>query len=83
MRLRLPLAGAGPGSPWAFFAVLGIKPALVFDFDANQYFVNSERSTFSDSITHSRASTATYVDSTGTLQTAGINEPRIGHHLFG
>ena len=69
-------------SPLAIYAVLGIKPELVFDFDADKYFVNSRRSTFSDSITHSRASTATYVDSTGTLQTAGINEPRIGHHIY-
>ncbi len=69
-------------SPLASYAVLGIKPELVFDFDADKYFVNSRRSTFSDSITHSRASTATYVDSTGTLQTAGINEPRIGHHIY-
>jgi len=80
--LNMSLTGAGSVSPLALYAVLGIKPELVFDFDANQYFVNSERSTFSDSITHSRASTATYVDSTGTLQTAGINEPRIGHHIY-
>lgn len=80
--LNMSLTGAGPVSPLVLYAVLGIKPELVFDFDANQYFVNSARSTFSDSITSSRASTATYVDSTGTLQTAGINEPRIGHHIW-
>jgi hypothetical protein len=37
---------------------------------------------FSDIANHSRASTATYVDSDGVLQTAAINEPRIGHHVW-
>jgi len=60
-------------SPLAIYAVLGIKPDLVFDFDADKYFVNSRRSTFSDSITHSRAGNATMVDSDGTLKWAPHN----------
>ena len=55
-------------SPLAIYAVLGIKPELVLDFDADKYFVNSERSTFSDSITHSASSNATMVDSDGLLK---------------
>ena len=55
-------------SPLAIYAVLGIKPDLVFDFDADKYFVNSRRSTFSDSITHSASSNATMVDSDGLLK---------------
>jgi hypothetical protein len=64
------------------YAVLGFKPQLVLDFDDEKYFTRSTKSTFADAITHTRASTATYVDSTGTLQTAAINEPRVGHHVW-
>jgi len=55
-------------SPLAIYAVLGIKPQLVFDFDAEKYFANSARSTFSDSITHSATTNATMVDSDGLLK---------------
>ncbi|MCP4826222.1 MAG: hypothetical protein GY892_19230, partial [Shimia sp.] len=60
-------------SPLAIYAVLGIKPDLVFDFDADKYFVNSRRSTFSDSITHTRAGNATMVDSDGVLKWGAHN----------
>ena len=39
-------------------------------------------STLSDIATHTRASSATYVDANGILQTAAINEPRVGHHIW-
>ena len=39
-------------------------------------------STLSDIATHTRASSATYVDANGTMQTAAINEPRVGHHIY-
>jgi hypothetical protein len=38
--------------------------------------------TFSDLLTFTRSGSATYVDSTGTLQTAADGEPRIGHHIW-
>jgi len=38
--------------------------------------------TFSDLLTFTRSGSATYVDSTGTLQTAADGEPRIGHHVY-
>ena len=60
-------------SPLAIYAVLGIKPELVFDFDADKYFVNSRRSTFSDALTFSRAGNATMVDSDGVLKWAPHN----------
>jgi hypothetical protein len=47
---------------------LGFKPELVFDFDAEKYFTGSSRTTFSDAISHSRASNATMVDSDGVLK---------------
>jgi hypothetical protein len=58
------------------------RPALVMDFGDEYYRANGASQTFSDAITHTRASTATYVDSTGTLQTAAINQPRLGHHVW-
>ena len=60
-------------SPLAIYAVLGIKPQLVLDFDDEKYFANSARSTFSGSITHSRAGNATMVDSDGVLKWAPHN----------
>ena len=39
-------------------------------------------STLSDITTHTRASSATYTDANGILQTAAINEPRVGHHIY-
>jgi hypothetical protein len=58
------------------------RPALVLDFDSEYYRAKGASQTFPSAITHTRASTATYVDSTGTLQTAAINEPRVGHHVW-
>lgn len=63
--------------PWGFD-----YPQLVLDFDDEYYRVDGGDTTFASAITHTRASTATYVDSTGTLQTAAINEPRLGHHVW-
>jgi hypothetical protein len=65
------------------YAIDGVfNPELVLDFQKNYYRTNSVAKTFPNAITHTRASTATYVDSTGTLQTAAINEPRVGHHVW-
>jgi hypothetical protein len=64
------------------YSVLGFEPGLVLDFDDEYYRLGEFQRQFADAITHTRASTATYVDSTGTLQTAAINEPRVGHHVW-
>jgi hypothetical protein len=55
---------------------------LVADFKGEYYRKSFEPTNFSGLITHTRASTATYVDATGTLQTAATNEPRLGHHVW-
>ena len=55
-------------SPLAIYAVLGIRPELVLDFDDEKYFANSLRTTFSDLITHSATTNATMVDSDGLLK---------------
>ena len=60
----------------------GLAPNFLSDFAAGEYYTDTILSTFDDSLTHTRASTATYVDATGTLQTAAINQPRLGHHVW-
>jgi hypothetical protein len=64
------------------YAVLGYDPALVFDFKGNYFRKIATASTFAASITHTRASSATMVDSSGTLVTVGNNVPRTGHHIY-
>jgi hypothetical protein len=44
------------------------RPALVMDFGDEYYRANGASQTFSDAITHTRASTATMVDSDGVLK---------------
>lgn len=63
------------------YAAGGQSPALVADMDRG-YFRAPARVLFADLFTHSRASTATYVDSTGTLQTAGSGVARTDHHVY-
>ena len=64
------------------YAILGFNPALVFDFVGNYFRKGSAASTFGASITHARASSATMVNSSGTLVTVGNNVPRTGHHIY-
>ena len=64
------------------YAVLGFDPALVFDFKGNYFRKGATDSTFAASITHARASSATMVNSSGTLVTVGNNVPRTGHHIY-
>ena len=64
------------------YAILGFDPALVFDFKRNYFRKGSAASNFGASITHARASSATMVNSSGTLVTVGNNVPRTGHHIY-
>jgi hypothetical protein len=67
---------------WSDYPAGGKVPNLVFDFEDEYYRANDTETTFGDSITFSRASSATYVDSDGVLQTAASGVPRIGHHVW-
>jgi hypothetical protein len=60
----------------------GVEPRLVADFANNFYFANNYQVPLSTAFTHARSSSATMVDSTGTLITVGSNVPRIGHHVY-
>ena len=64
------------------YAVNGLEPALVFDFKGNYFRKSATDSTFGASITHARASSATMMNSSGTLVTVGNNVPRTGHHIY-
>jgi hypothetical protein len=67
---------------YSSYAILNMEPALVFDFKGNYFRNNATDSTFGASITHTRASSATMVNSSGTLVTVGDNVPRTGHHIY-
>ena len=64
------------------YVVSGFDPALAFDFKSDYYKTGGADTTFSSAITHARASSATMVNSSGTLVTVGTNVPRTGHHIY-
>jgi hypothetical protein len=84
--LRVP-SPFGIGSPFgrllgsAYYA-LGFNPSLAFDFEKDYYRVNDVSVPFDEATTHTRASSATFVDSAGVLQAAGTNVARTGHHFY-
>ena len=75
--IRSPFGGRSD-----LYKISGFRPEFVADFGGEYYRANLARSTFADTLTFSRASSATMVDSTGTLVTVGVDEPRIGHHIW-
>jgi hypothetical protein len=75
--IRSPFGGRSD-----LYKTAGFRPEFVADFGGEYYRANLARSTFADTLTFSRASSATMVDSTGTLVTVGVDEPRIGHHIW-
>ena len=64
------------------YGLLDFNPNLVFDFKNSYYRKGGDATTFSSAMTHTRASSATMVDSSGTLVTVGNNVPRTGHHIY-
>jgi len=72
-------AVAGGADP---YAANGFSPELVADFAGGTYKANSASTTFASLFTFARSSTATYVDSSGTLQTAASGVARENHHVW-
>jgi len=64
------------------YGVGAIQPEFVLDFGEEYYRVDGLKTALSDTVTHSRASNATMVNSSGTLVTVGNNVPRTGHHIY-
>lgn len=76
-----PLAGSAAGG---MAASKYIGNSLLLDFAAGKYQVGAPGalpadSTFNSLVTFTRASSATYFDSSGVLQTAATNVPRFDH----
>jgi len=64
------------------YAILGFEPKFVLDFKRGAYKKAGTATTLGSAITHTRASSATLVNSSGTLVTVGNNVPRTGHHIY-
>ena len=64
------------------YAVNNFDPDLVFDFKQNYYRTGGTETTLSPAVTHTRASSATMTNSSGTLVTVGNNVARVGHHIY-
>ena len=64
------------------YAVNNFDPDLVFDFKQNYYRTGGTETTLSPAVTHTRASSATMTNSSGTLVTVGNNVARTGHHVY-
>jgi hypothetical protein len=74
--------GGAAGAYTAAYAANSIDPELVVDFASDFYAQDSAASTFGDLLTFSRASSATYVDSSGVLQTVSSGVARTAHHKW-
>ena len=64
------------------YAILGLEPPLVLDFEESYFRTDGTATDLVSASTHTRATSATYVDANGILQIAAINEPRVGHHIW-
>jgi len=64
------------------YFVNSVSPELVADFPNTYYRKSSADSAFSGLFTFARGSTATYVDSSGILQTATSGTARTAHHVW-
>jgi hypothetical protein len=82
LRLGLAARRGGGGFSTAAYAANSIDPELVADFASGFYAQDSAASTFADLLTFARASDATYVDSSGNIQTTSSGTARTGHHKW-
>ena len=86
--LKFPSPLSGFSTPFgthgalSAYAVGSFEPEFVLDFEQEYYRTGGTATTFSGAVSFSRISNATYVDSTGTLQTAAPGVARVGHHVY-
>ena len=69
--------------PWYLsseFKIGSDAPTVALDFKNRRYATNQSGKMFDDVLTFSRASEQTFIDDSGLMQSAAINEPAINHH---
>jgi hypothetical protein len=67
------------GNPFADYILEGNAPSLVMDTEAGLYGLDGASKAIADVVTLTRASTATYVNSSGVLASAAVDEIRVDH----
>lgn len=72
----------GGGAHWQGYGVGGLLPDLVADFSRQRYRAGGIGTPFDGLMTHMRASSATYIDSSGMIRIAAVDQPRLGHHVW-
>lgn len=82
--LMTPAYARGGAQWWsAFNSPSGVAPALVLDYENDRYMADAVASDFDTLHTFARASTATYRDSSGVIQTAASGVQRLDHDKDG
>lgn len=81
MNLRIGQFGLaiGVGNGLARYSIDGNDPSLILDFPARTYAVDDQRKTLAQTLTFTRAGTATYFGSDGLLKIAAANEARFDY----
>ena len=64
------------------YNVAGFRPPLVMDPKRDKYIANGAVTTFADATEFTRASSATFMDANGVLQTAATGVARTAHHFY-
>jgi len=83
LRLRGIIQKVAAATGLSSYAVLNTyEPETVADFENEYYRSGGSDTTFTGLLSFSRASTATYFDENGDLQTATSGTPRVGHHVY-
>jgi len=83
LRLRGIIQKVAAATGLSSYAVLNTyEPETVADFENEYYRSGGSDTTFTGLLSFSRASTATYFDQNGDLQTAATSSPRVGHHVY-
>ena len=79
LALRRRRTIAARSNPFADYTLEGNAPTLVMDTEAAKYGLDGVSKAIAEVVTFTRASTATYVNSSGVLTSAAIDEIRIDH----
>ena len=80
--IGLSIAGLTQGAPYSAYAANALIPPLIADFINNIYVKDGVASTFDGLLDYTCAGSSTYIDSSGVLQTALANVPRLGNHIY-